>query len=269
MSMLRLLRIEWNKIAPYRAFRVLIGLYLVSMLALPWAMERLPFLRNLQQLFEFPSIWFFLYFAGMFLSFALAIIVITITCNEYTHRTFRQHVIDGLGRDDLVIAKLTIMGIGAVAITALITLNGLLAGMANEPLAFSTYRSEIFAKPGFIPGIFLHVMGVMTLAFFLANLLRRTGLAIFAFLLWVFPLELILRGILEAAIEGPATVANYLPVWVIYNTNVHFEGMENPFDLFRGGFIPGGLGATNVALKLAWIALLSAGSWGLIRRRDL
>ncbi len=129
--MLRLLRIEWNKIAPYRAFRVLIGLYLACMVALPWSMERIPFLRNFQQFFEFPAIWFFYYFAGMFLSFALAIIIITITCNEYSNRTFRQHIIDGLGRNDLVAAKLTLMFIGALAITLLVTVNGIARGIQN------------------------------------------------------------------------------------------------------------------------------------------
>lgn len=264
--MLRLLRIEWNKIAPYRAFRILILLYGISFLALPWSAERIPFLRNIQQIFEFPAIWFFYYFSGMFLSFALAIIVITITCNEYSYRTFRQHIIDGLGRNDLFAAKLTLMGIGALVITALFTVNGLIAGSVN---AFELDRSQMFVRAGFIPGFFLHLMGAMSLAFFLANLLRRTGLAIFAFLLWVFPLELILKGILEGLVKDGGVVSSRLPVWVIYNTNINFEGSEDPFHLLTQGFIPTGLGAENMLLKTAWVLIFSGLSWWMIKRRDL
>ena len=67
----------------------------------------------------------------------------------------------------------------------------------------------------------------LTLAFFLANLLRRTGLAIFAFLLWVFPLELILRGILHGTHARRAFarflaigVATYFTFHVVVNVSI-------------------------------------------------
>lgn len=266
--MIRLLRIEWSKIQPYRAFRILIGLYLVSFIALPWSLETVPFFRNFQQLFEFPAIWFFYYFGAEFLSFALAIIVITITTNEYSNRTFRQHIIDGLSRTDLVVGKLLLMALLAGLLTLLFTLNGYIAGRAN---AFQLEPDLIWVKAAYIPGFFLHTTGVMALSFFLANLFRRTGIAIFAYIAWVFPVELFLRAILKGLVHDNGLISDRLPVCVIYHHNASLSAIfEDPTALLDiNKAIPAGLGWENVLMKLAWMGVFFMLSYWMIQRRDL
>ena len=266
--MIRLLRIEWGKIQPYRAFRILIGLYLVSFIALPWSMETVPFFRNFQQLFEFPAIWFFYYFGGQFLSFALAIIVITITTNEYSNRTFRQHVVDGLSRNDLIVGKFLLMALMSALITVLFVINGYIAGRVN---AFQLNPDDIWTKAGYIPGFFLHTVGIMSLSFFLANLFRRTGVAIFAFIAWVFPVELFLRAILKAGLHDNGLVSDRLPVCVFYHHNASINDLlNNPSAILDiSSVIPNGLGMENMVMKSVWTLVFLGLSWWMIQKRDL
>lgn len=266
--MLRLLQIEIAKILPYKAFRRLIILFLIGFIAMPWSMETIPFMRNFQQLFEFPSIWFFYYFGSEFLSLALAIIVITITCNEYANRTWRQQVIDGMSRNELVLGKVLLMAAIAFVLTVLFAINGFAAGYSNS---FQFESQEVLAKSGYIFGYFLHVFGIMSLAFFISNLLRRTGFSIFLFIAWLFPIELIILGLLRGVAKDGGMIGDRLPAQVIYATNVNMgEIFEDPtaiMDINR--LIPAGLGVENMLMKTAYILLFIGLSWLLVKRRDL
>lgn len=266
--MKRLLQIEWTKLYPYRAFRVLLVLYLVSFLVLPYTLETIPLLRNFQQLFEFPSIWFTYYFGAMFLSIALAVIVITVTTNEYSNRTFRQHVIDGMSRRELWLGKVAMLLIMAALLTVLFAINGYAAGYTN---AFIRDGSGAWDKAGYIPGFFLHALSIMALSFFLALLLRRTGLALFAFLAWIFPVEMILRGVLAAGFHDGGMVSDRLPIAAIYYHNAKVSDLlSNPSAIMDiNAVIPSGLGPENMLVKAAWTLIFLGLSWWLIVRRDL
>jgi ABC-2 type transport system permease protein len=266
--MIRLLQIELAKILPYKAFRTLIIIFLIGFVAMPWSFETIPIFRNLQQLFEFPAIWFFYYFGAEFLSIALAIIIITVTCNEYVNQTWRQQTIDGMSRNELVMGKVLLMFAIALSLTVIFTLNGFIAGSINS---FELVRSDILSKSGFIFGFFLHIFGIMSLAFFLANLLRRTGFSLFLFLAWLFPIELIIMGLLRGVAHDGGLIGSKLPVSVIYFCNVKIdEIMDDPtaiLDINR--LIPSGLGWENTVMKMAYIVLFIGLSWALVKRRDL
>ena len=266
--MLRLLQIEIAKILPYKAFRRLIIVFLIGFIAMPWSLETIPIFRNFQQLFEFPSIWFFYYFGSLMLSLALAIIIITITCNEYANRTWRQQVIDGMSRNELVVGKILLMATIAMVLTTIFALNGFVAGYSNS---FEIVRADILSKSGYILGYFLHIFGVMAFAFFISNLLRRTGFSIFLFLAWLFPLELIFVGLLRGVAKDNGVIGEKLPLQVIYATNADLEAIfQDPsaiMDINR--LIPAGLGWENVLMKSAYILFFLGLSWWMVTRRDL
>jgi hypothetical protein len=266
--MKRLLSIEWKKLAPYRAFRILIVIYLIGFILMPYSLENFKWTQIVSGLFEFPAIWFTYYFASLWGSMMLAIIVITFTCNEYSYGTQRQNVIDGLSRTDLVRSKFTMIFFLALGLTAIFTLNGLIAGSINEA---QLDMSEVFTRGMYIPGFFLHAMSLMSFAFFLATLIRRTGISIFAFLAW-FILEMIARGLLLEVADGPIAkeIADTLPVWVIYYTNVDINAFgESLSTASFDNLIPSGLGAENLIKKAGLTVLFFGLSLGLIRYRDL
>lgn len=268
--MKRLLGIELAKLLPYRAFRVLMVIYLLGFVAMPWSMETIPWLRNMQQFFEFPAIWAFYYQGAVVLSLALVIITVTFTAQEYSHRTLRQNVIDGMSRDEAFAGKALLLVLLWLGLTVLFFLNGLIAGCSNAFSLSEVTGRDIFRKGGYIGGFFLHAMGIMSLCLFLATWIRRTGLAIFGFLGWII-LEFILRGVLRGVVRDRGIVSDHLPMRTIFHS--HFELPDpdtwtNIFDVDT--LIPtAGLGWENTVWKLIYIGVFLGWSWRMTRRRDL
>ena len=101
--MLKLLRIEWNKLWPSKTFKVLISIYIGLFLLFLLILLKVRSLDEVNRLsesfynpFQFPDAFIIIsLFAHKFLSLLPAIIVIVLVCYEYTFKTARQHVIDG------------------------------------------------------------------------------------------------------------------------------------------------------------------------------
>jgi ABC-type transport system involved in multi-copper enzyme maturation permease subunit len=265
--MQRLLGIEWAKIAPYRAFRVLVIIYLIGFILMPWSLEMVPFFRNLQQLFEFPNIWAFYYWGATWGTLLPVIIITTFTCTEYSNRTFRQHVIDGMSRTEVFQAKMLLMFGLALGVTFIFTVNGLIAGYSNT---FMLEQGDVFRKAWYIPAYFLQILGIMAMAFFIANLIRRTGLSIFAFLAWIM-FEGLARPLLKHVAKDKGIISEHLPLGSLWKHGINLEQIfEDPslaFDTAR--LIPPGPPLEAMIWKVIWIAVFMGGSYLLIKKRDL
>lgn len=117
--MLRLLNIDLKKIVNYRTFWVLLTLYSILIISIPTSvMEFLKWLKVKGANFEgfdplripvlyFPDIWQNITYVYAFLKIVLAIVVIISVSNEFSYKTVRQNVIDGLNRLDFVVSKLS------------------------------------------------------------------------------------------------------------------------------------------------------------------
>lgn len=180
-----LLAIEWLKIRRYRVFWVMIGIfgvllpfwnYQISKGIVQAGPEGMNFLSNA---YTFPEVWSnFGWWGSIFVLF-LAILVITLTCNEFTFRTHRQNVIDGWSRLDFFHAKVALVAFISVCTTLFVFALGLIFG-----LCYSGSMSGMFEgleKMGFF---FLLLLNYLGAALFLALWLRRSGLTIALFLFY-------------------------------------------------------------------------------------
>src|SRR5690606_17665989 len=109
--MLHLLKVDLKKLTSYRTFWVVCGLYFLTLgFGAASGMEFLKWIErtfnsfgqnlNIQRvpLYHFPDIWMNLIWFGGLLKVVLAIMVVISITNEYTYRTLRQNIIDGLSR---------------------------------------------------------------------------------------------------------------------------------------------------------------------------
>jgi ABC-type transport system involved in multi-copper enzyme maturation permease subunit len=201
--MMKLLKIESVKVLPYRVFQILAilyaGAFLLSASVFPMIKMTTNLadhqdLLNLKSLYFFPQIWdTFAYFAAKSNIF-LAIIVIFLVGNEYSYNTFRQQVVNGLSRQDLLNGKmLVIVGIALVN-TLMVLVFGIIFGLIySTGFTFQDVFSHIYML-----GIyFVQAVGHMIAAMMIAVWLRNKTLAMVVLIVYQFIVEPILRLVLN------------------------------------------------------------------------
>ena len=204
--MMRLIKIELLKLLPYKTFRILFLIYLVLLFCILLVAD--DFFGKIgapkEQVLQFPNLWNYYTCIAGYLNIILGIIIIFITCNEITYRTLRQNVIDGLTRTEVVLSKIYLIICFAILITLFLFITGLIAGSINGTIEgggnFTDHIEFLFA-------FFIQTLGVMSLAFLMGNLFKRSAIAIILFLIFLFPVDLVLR---EAIL--PEGGGDYLPV---------------------------------------------------------
>jgi len=193
--MYRLLQLEWKKFRKYTIFRALAFLYIILLPAVFFLSKVLPKppedLLSFKSFFMFPNIWIYLGYVGNWLVFFfIGFIGVLAITSEYSNKTLRQNIITGLTRREFFLSKLSLI----IAVSAGATLYyTILCGLIGFFHTDTIYMSKVLQNIDYIPRYFLMCVGYMTFAMFVGLLLKRTGFALFFYLLYVMILEAILR----------------------------------------------------------------------------
>ena len=204
-----LLRIEWLKAVKRRAFWVAVAAF-AAFTALP-AVERV---RNAQSdqnaVFALPESWPDILGAATGVGpLFVGVLMILLFAPEFTWRTARQNVIDGLSKERFCAGKLVVLAglvLLLMATTALIGVGG-------------TMLSPGAGGPGFLRSSDLSYMGGLALGMLvfgsagmmLSAHLRSSGSALAILLLYLFVEEAISRLMLGTGREALRGAADFLP----------------------------------------------------------
>lgn len=258
--MFRLLKIELSKLWPYRAFKVLFIIYLVLMgltLAGGAKIGNSDGGLTPEKILGFPNIWNYYTLYACYFNVIIAMLVIFISGNEYSNRTSRQNIIDGLTRNESVAAKVLLITALAVINTIFLFISGSIGGFI-----YSTpeMKADWFGHTGFIFAYFIQTFGLLSLGYLLATIFRKTGMAVIVFLLFLFPVDVIIRASL--GING-----DFLPVGNYFLKMVPFP-VEHALS---GGEEPTPLAPTMQSLMVGagYAVLFNIISLLVIRKRDL
>jgi hypothetical protein len=185
--MIRLLKIDYKKLKDYRTFWVLIILYFATMgLVTSSGMEFLKWLVSKGAdfdkvdilripLYHFPDIWQNLTYVSLYFELVLAIVIIVSVTNEFSYKTVRQNIIDGMDRKDFLASKIMMVLVLSLASTLFVFLIGLTTGLIYTP------ESEMrFMLTGieFIPAYFMAIFSYLMLVLLFSIWIKRAGLAI-------------------------------------------------------------------------------------------
>ncbi|MFC2152482.1 hypothetical protein ACFLSE_08145 [Bacteroidota bacterium] len=274
--MKKLFTLEKIKALSYPAFKTLMIIhfvlfFLVILIVSRWHITIPGF--SIKGLYQFPDIWTFFPWVASWFNIFLTIVLITLVGNEFTYRTFRQNVIDGLSRNDLILGKLIfivtvaiytfIMVLIAVFIFGLINTKGITTSLILE----NSYAILIY---------FIQAIGYMTLGLLFAVIFRNNALAIIMFLVY-FPVEGLIRLFFSQEYR------RFFPVKIISNLTPRPEFLtitsENTYtnasgtsslDFSEIGILPEKLSeGVTVILALGYIGFFIALSTFLINRRNL
>lgn len=278
--MFRLLNIELHKLRYNRSAKILISTYfiLITFIALIASIEfdlgPVHFRLADQGIFNFPFIWHFNSYIGALLKIFLAIVIVSMMSNEYSHRTLKQNLIDGLSKKEFVLSKfLTVLLFSVVSSIFLVVVTLILG------YSFSDYTeiAIVFSDMEYLLGYFVKLLGFFTFCMFIGILIKRSAFALgFLFIWWIF--ENILFGVLKFRFFKDTNIAEntmqFFPLSAMSNIVVE------PFS--RLNFIK--TAATQIGeeldkdysvhwyqllIVLVWTAIFVYLSFSLLKKRDL
>jgi len=201
--MKRLLYIEWQKLYNYRLARIFLIIYFLLLLGVSIGLyqEFSLFGKEIrlkdQGFYSFPLVYNFLTYANSFLKIFLAFIIISTVVSEFTNRTFKQNLIDGLTRKEWLISKLAMIFLLCLFSTFVVGILCAFFGWVNP----SKPPVGMGVQMEFLIFYFLENFAFLVFAFFISVILRK---AIFAFLflfVWKF-IEPVIMVILNFALKG-------------------------------------------------------------------
>ncbi len=197
-----LLELEWKKFKHYRTFKVMAILFLILLPSTIFVAKAIfinagapPEFINPESITKFPSIWRYLAYGGNWVAFFfLGFIGVLSVTMEFTNKTLRQNIINGITRNEFFFGKLLFILAVSLLATAYYAFCGFAIGAIYTD---SLYYTKLIAETNHIPRFFLLCLGYMIFGFFLGVLIRRTGLALFLYLVYIIFLEPALRWALH------------------------------------------------------------------------
>jgi ABC-2 type transport system permease protein len=187
---LHTLRIEWLKLKYYRTFWILLSVIVVCIPAFNYVIydftdNNFPKINGQSLLgnpFSFPNVWKTVPYNAGILLFMPAILIITLFTNEYSYRTHRQNIIDGWSRARFIHIKIIEVFLLTVFVTIIAVITCLYFGFltrtpAQPKAGWQEYR--------FILYFFVEMLDYSLIALFFAMLIRRSGLAMGIFFLYM------------------------------------------------------------------------------------
>jgi len=197
--MLRLLDIELHKLRYSRSAKILTLTYfiLITFIALFASIEfdlgSVHFRLADQGIFNFPFIWHFNSYIAALLKVFLAIVIVSMMSNEYSNRTLKQNLIDGMSKKEFVLSKFFTILLFSLVSTLFLFIVSLVLGYS-----FSDYTelSIVFSDMEYLLAYFVKITGFFAFCMFLGILIKRSAFALgFLFIWWI--LENIANGILS------------------------------------------------------------------------
>ncbi len=271
--MKRLLNIEFQKMRYNRATKILVAIYFILFFGMAlfssihFKFGNVDFRLADQGIFNFPYIWHFSTYIIAGLKLFLALVIIGMTTLEYSNRTLKQNLIDGLSKREFILSKFYAILAFSIASTALVFVVALILG-----LCFSSYTEIgiIFSGMQYLVGYLLKLIAFFSFCLFLGVWLKKTAFALGALFIWyIFEgICFLLLSALGVAPSIKSILLNFLPLNAMSNL------VPEPFSDM--GIIKSTLGVASAPvlwyywlIAIGWTAIFSYGAYRLLQKRDL
>lgn len=260
--MIQLLNIEWMKVKAYRTFWILTILFFIAVPLINLAFEGFTNKSGQVNLllgspFAFPKAWDTIAWLASFITPIMGIMLIIFLTNENNFRTVRQNIIDGWSRDQYIMAKFGVLITTTIFITIMIGVTTLFFGLKNgvgdatENIVFVFYA-------------FVQSLAYLSLAFFLGVYMKRAGIAIAIYVMYVYVGEICIALLLDFQVKRH--LGAFLPLEC---TDRLIPGLSNIVRKLSEQGNPPPSSSTYVLIAIAYIVLFNFLSWRKIKKADL
>jgi ABC-type transport system involved in multi-copper enzyme maturation permease subunit len=236
--MLHLLKIEWLKVKNYRTFWIIFILFLISIIGVNYITHEFQLMIFGQEAkknptnavvkmflgkppYSFPQVWQMTSQVASYLLIIPGLLTIILFTNEYSYKTHRQNIIDGLTRQQFITSKILNVLVIAIISTIMVAITALIFGYAGDK-PFSTEKLQ------YVGYSFLQCLNYCFCALLFCVLFKRSGISIGVYFLYVVIIENVLDIVLNKYVNN---TGYFLPVEsadsLIYAPI--FEGIQKQF----------------------------------------
>jgi len=274
--MIRLLQLELQKLILNKTSKILIFIsFILPLCVIVLSAIKINFFGfftlELGELgiFNFPIVWHITtYFSALF-KFFFAIVVVSMIGNEYSNKTLKQNLIDGLSKREFILSKFYTIVFFSLISTVIIFILSLVLG-----LVYSSYNemSIVVREIEFLPAYFLKLLGFFSFCLFLGVLAKRSAFAL-AFLFVDFILEWIVFGLIvwKSNIEMATKIQNFFPLTAMSNL------IKQPFQRVAMSKFPEkndlsydyAVHFDSALIVILWTIIFILSAYYLIKKRDL
>ncbi|MBL4667681.1 MAG: ABC transporter permease [Flavobacteriales bacterium] len=257
--MLDLIKIEYKKLIPYRTFWVIFGLFfiftpIVFYGAGQFKIDGVPI--NFSTMYHFPDVWNNVTYIASWFNLLIGMLLVILVCNEFSFKTFRQHVIDGQDKADFIISKVILMTTFAIFSTVYLLIVGALFGFISGGGSFLTDIK-------YLAIYFIQSLGYMSVGLLIAILIRSSALAIISFLSSIL-VESIIRSLIPDAID------QYFPMKIISNLTPFPTPEGFMVEEMRNAVIPDALPLnTTLIVAVVYIFIFWGLSYFILTKKDI
>ena len=275
--MLRLLNIEIHKLKHNKASKVLIIIYFALLMsialiaAIKFDIGPVQFHLADQGIFNFPYIWHFNTFMAAIFKFFLLLVIVSMMANEYSNKTLKQNLIDGLSKKEFVLSKFYTVILLALISTIFVFIVSIILGYSysdfNEVSIVTTDLEYLFA-------FFVKLVGFFSFGLFLGILVKRSAFAVGAMLVWVM-IEGFAKGMLYWKFRPNVDdVMQFLPLEAMANlikepftrlSAVQTVAKQVGEDLSKDFSVQ----PLDLIIVAVWTAIFIFFSYKLLKKRDL
>ena len=278
--MLRLFSIEFQKLRYNRSAKVISLVYfiLITFIALIASIEfnfgNVNFRVADQGIFNFPFIWHFNTWVAAILKIFLAIVIVSMMSNEYSYRTLKQNLIDGVSKKEFILSKfITVIGFAVIS-TVFVFVVSMILG-----LSFSDYTemSIIFSDLDYLLAYFIKLVGFFSFCLFLGILVKRSAFAIGFLVIW-WIVESIVYGLMKwqffKGTDIAENVSHFFPLAAMSNLIkepfTRLGAVQSAANQLGENFTKNyDVSYVAVAITLVWTFLFIYWSYLILRKRDL
>ncbi len=274
--MIRLIQIELHKLLRNNVSKILIfASFILPFTFLILSSIKINFLGyftlELGELgiFNFPIIWHVSTYFAAFFKFFFAIVIVSMIGNEYSNKTIKQNLIDGLSKKEFLLSKFYTIVFFSLVATVLLGIGSLVIGSI-----YSSYGgfTVMVREMEFLLAYFVKLIGFFSLCLFFGILVKKSAFAL-GFLLLLQILEGIGYGMMrwKLARETADFLQNLFPLHAMYKLIddpirrlAKMKVTDNEFLNYDYG-----VHAHEIAIVLGWTLIFTYFSYRLLKRRDL
>ena len=279
--MIRLLQLEWIKLWNNRISRFLMISYfgLITSVALLTTVKFnfgfLKFHLAEEGIFNFPFIWHFNSFLVAYLKIFFAVVIVALVGNEYSYRTLKQNLIDGLSKWEFLMSKVWMIATFVLISTFFLGVTSLLLGLMYSDY---TEASIIFTDMDYLLAYAVKLFGFFIFCLFLSVWIKRSAFALGILFFWQFSEGVVWiwakSNLEKEAWLSPENLMQFFPMQAFSNTIdepfTRLSAVRNIVTQIGQEIAPHpGVQYETLLIVMIWSAIFIWGSFKILQRRDL